>query len=136
MGYAARVHRAIPRLLAVLLAAAPASAGDRTVNVRLFEADVREVVPWLAEKAGLQAVMTDAVQGRVTLSLRRARPLVALQAVLRLQHLRAIRQDRFLLVMTHAELMRRHERAGGHTGRPPEVTPRRAEPPARSPPGG
>lgn len=90
------------------LAPPPAEAARRgpKVDLAVKDADVRDVLTFLAREAGMNLVMTPAVTGRVTVYLERVRVRTAMDAVLRIRGLDRLEEDGVLLVMTRDEMQR------------------------------
>lgn len=90
----------------VIPAASVAKKKNARVNLTIKNADVRDVLTYLAQEADQNLVMSDAVTGQVTLNLRRVRVGQAVRAVLASASLEAVSRDGIVVVMTRAEFMR------------------------------
>ena len=106
------MSRLLPAFIAVLMAlsvAAPTAEAHslyRRVDLAVKDADVRDVLTFLAKEARINLVMSEQVKGRVTLYLERVRIKVALDSVLRVHGFDYIKRENVLLVMTRSEMDR------------------------------
>lgn len=73
------------------------------VDLAVKDADVRDVLTFLARKAGVNVIMTERVKGKVTMYLRRVRVIDALDAVLEVKGLDRVVRQNIVLVMTREE---------------------------------
>ncbi len=98
-------------LIAVLLLG-PTGPADATpsrslkrvkVDLAVKDADVRDVLTFLARKAKVNIVMTERVSGKVTMFLQRVRVIDALDAVLKVKGLERVVDRNIVLVMTREE---------------------------------
>lgn len=104
-------------LAAVLLvaAAAPAPAAarsglDRRVDLSVRDAELRDVITFLAREARISVVVAEDVRGKVTAYLEGVRLRDALQAILRAHGLVLVRADGVLLAATQDAHLRWLER--------------------------
>ncbi len=100
-------------VLALLLTTVPDAdakrRAKRTVSLTIKDADVRDVLTYLAREANLNIVFSDAVRGKVTMSLKRVPIHTAVRVVMRARGLDAIREGNVYIVLTQAEYDRHLE---------------------------
>jgi type IV pilus assembly protein PilQ len=85
-------------------AARTGRARVKTITLDVKDADVKHVLSLLADTAGKNLVMSDAVKGKVTLKLRQVRWDAALRVVLAAKDLGAVVEDDIIRVTTRTEL--------------------------------
>lgn len=94
-----------------LLAIAPTDAEARRsknplVNLSIKDADVRQVLAFLAREGRMNVVMSESVSGKVSLYLKGVRLKSALRAVMHAAGLDSMRQGGIIVVMTRQEVMK------------------------------
>ncbi|MBX3021502.1 MAG: type IV pilus secretin PilQ [Bdellovibrionales bacterium] len=83
----------------------------RLISLQVKDADVRDVVNFLAEESGANIVMSDDVKGRISLKLRRVPWDQALVTVMRTKELGYVRQGNVLRISTLKALQSETEAA-------------------------
>jgi type IV pilus assembly protein PilQ len=83
----------------------------RLISLQVKDADVRDVVNFLAEESGANIVMSDDVKGRISLKLRRVPWDQALVTVMRTKELGYVRQGNVLRISTLKALQNETEAA-------------------------
>jgi len=87
--------------------AALAKKSNPRVNLTIKDADVRDVLTFLAKQARTNIVMTESVTGNVTVSLKEVPVWSAMRAIMRAHGLDSLKRGNVLVVMTDAELAKR-----------------------------
>jgi type IV pilus assembly protein PilQ len=83
----------------------------RNISLQVKDADVRDVVNFLAEESGANIVMSDDVNGKISLKLRRVPWDQALVTVMRSKNLGYVRQGNVLRISSLAALQKETEAA-------------------------
>lgn len=85
----------------------------RPISLELKDADIRDVFAFISEESGLNIVIGDDVNGRVTLKLRKIPWDQALMVLLQSKSLGYVRQGKILRISTLATLQRESDSARG-----------------------
>lgn len=78
--------------------------GSSPIQIELRDADIRDAIHTLARQAGLNVLISNSVQGKLSLSLDRITPAEALRAVIRAAGYISLQDDNLLYIGTAQEI--------------------------------